>query len=122
MSLRKIYLIVYRSPLFPAHWSIWVPSLSNTDIGKRIQVTGDSAQGFEHEFVRNYNATGTKRQRSLFLLAEVDDKHVVDVPGDGTESIDTSAADDIERSALSIPAPGKSLRVTGSSVGSIFMG
>jgi hypothetical protein len=106
---REVYLIIYHSPLFPAHWALYVPSVNNPKVGKKIHVFGDVAKGFEHEFLRNYNPTGTQRRHSLVLLAEVEDQHVVDVPGDGSQSADKTATDGIEQMALSIPAPTKSL-------------
>jgi hypothetical protein len=44
------------------------------------------------------------------LLCQVPEKSIVDVKGDGYFSTDTEAADEIERCALAVPAPGPSLR------------
>lgn len=108
--MRDIYLIVYHSPMFPAHWAFWIPSISDPQVGKKIHVTGDSFRGFQHEFQRNYYPSTTGRTHSLILLASVEDQFVKDVPGNREFSVDTDAADDIEKKALEIPAPGKSLR------------
>jgi hypothetical protein len=70
---------------------------------------GNVAQGFDHEFKRNYVLAGTTRRYQIFLLASVPDEFVVDVVGDGSYGTDKIAADTIERCALSIPAPEKSL-------------
>jgi len=65
----------------------------------------------------NTNSKGTTRRYDLVPLAKVDDKHVVDVPGNGEGSSDKNPADDIERKALTVPAPGKSLISASSQVG-----
>ena len=106
--MRTVYLLVYHSPLFPAHWGLWIPNAGSTTIGKTVHVFGDVANGFEHEFKRNYEPDGTNRRNSLIELAQVEDDHVVDSPGEDF-SVDTNPLDDVERVALSIPAPSKSL-------------
>jgi len=111
--VREIYLLSYNSRLFPAHWGIWIPYIANPSVGKVIHVTGDAASGFQHEFKRNYNLLTTGRAHKLTLLAKVSSRHVTDTLGDGLFSIDTIAVDDIERQALAIEAPGKSLMSAG---------
>lgn len=118
---RDIYLIVYNSLLFPAHWTLWIPTKANPQIGKGIHVTGDAANGFQHEFKRNYDLSEEDRANRLFLLAQVDDRWVADVPGDGSFSVDTTPADDVETIALSVPAPGKSLRTSEGSAVSLLI-
>lgn len=113
---RDIFLVVYHSPLFAAHWSLWVPSAKDPAIGKIIHVTGDAITGFDHEFKRNYSFADTLRKYSLIHLSSVEDKHVVDTPGDGSLSLDKDPVDDIERKALTVPAPGKSLLSAASQV------
>jgi hypothetical protein len=115
---RSIYLIVYNSRLFPAHWSLWIPSLSDPTIGKRIQATGDALTGFTIAFERNYDIEATNRAHRLITLAEVDDIYVDD--GDsckgGPESTDARPIDKLEKIALSVPAPGPSLVSSSSAV------
>lgn len=111
---RKLFLIVYKSPLFPAHWSLWIPSLADPNIGKRIHVTGDVYSGFEHEFVRNYNLENDTRTQVSIMLGEVDDKHVVDDEDspdlkNDDEERDQTPRDRIEEIALEVPAPGPSM-------------
>jgi hypothetical protein len=118
---RDIYLIVYTSPLFPAHWTLWIPTEANPQIGKGIHATGDAANGFQHEFKRNYDLSEEDRAYRLFLLAQVNDRWVVDVPGDGLFSVDTIPVDGVERIALSVPAPGKSLRTSEGSAVSVLI-
>jgi hypothetical protein len=114
---RTVYLIIYNSPLFPAHWGLWVPQKDgDQNIGKLIHATGDARNGFQVAFKRNYDLGTTSRSYQLLPLAEVADQHVVDVKGDGKKGTDTTAHDYLEQVALSIPAPGRSLRSATSQV------
>ncbi|KAL9098095.1 MAG: hypothetical protein Q9163_006178 [Psora crenata] len=112
---REIKLLVYHSPLFPAHWALFIPLTTNAQVGKLIQAMGDAKTGFTLEFVRNYNLAFTTRQHSVLPLAVVESSHVVDVPGNETESKDREAVDPIEMKALAVPVPGPSLRSLSSS-------
>ncbi|KAF2827132.1 hypothetical protein CC86DRAFT_466857 [Ophiobolus disseminans] len=108
---RTVHLIVYNSPLFPAHWGLWIPQEDgDQNIGKLIHATGDARTGFQVAFKRNYDLGTTSRSYQLLPLAQVADQHVVDVKGDGSKGTDTIAHDYLEQVALSIPAPGRSLR------------
>jgi hypothetical protein len=106
---RTVYLVVYNSPLFPAHWGLWIPSLNDSTVGKLLNAEGDAANGFEIVFERNYAIDATSRQHQFLLLAEVSDHHVVDVKGDGSPGSDSTAHDNLEQVLLSVPAPGASL-------------
>ena len=66
--------------------------------------------GFWHEFERNYDPNSTRDQKTLLHLCDVKDEHLLDVPGDGNPFIDTNAVDDIERVALGLRPPPKTLR------------
>ncbi|PQE29500.1 hypothetical protein CJF32_00003257 [Rutstroemia sp. NJR-2017a WRK4] len=120
MSTRPIYLTVYNSPMFAAHWSIWIPDYdANTQkataIGKRIHVHGDSLLGFDHEFVRNFNMDLEERTRTDILLGWTDTANVAARTDGDICSTDKEVRDIIEKWALSIPAPGPSLRDSSSS-------
>lgn len=106
---RTICLIIYKSPLFPAHWSLWIPSLNNPITGKRLHATGDAANGFEVVFERDYNLDTESRSYQLLVVAEVSDTHVIDVEGNGSQGSDATAHDDVERVLLSVTPPGPSL-------------
>jgi hypothetical protein len=74
----------------------------------------------------NTNSKGITAPRvpnanSLVLLANIEDRHIVDVPGDGSQSSDKTVADDIEQQALAIPAPTKSLNSPADGVGVWFL-
>jgi len=68
---RDIHLIFYPSPLFPAHWGLWIPSVGNPQIGKMVHVVGDVATGFEHQFKRNYSLITTTRRYDLSSLPKL---------------------------------------------------
>ncbi|KAH8724355.1 hypothetical protein GQ44DRAFT_709032 [Phaeosphaeriaceae sp. PMI808] len=106
---RNVYLLVFNSPLFPAHWSLWVPSTENPKVGKRLHATGDAASGFQIAFERNFNLDRDTRTHQIILLAQAEDQHVVDVSEDGGERMDNTAYDTLEEVALQVRAPGPSL-------------
>jgi hypothetical protein len=106
---RPVYLIVFPSPLFAAHWGLWIPSMGELDVGKYLHATGDAANGFQVAFKRNYDLSTSGRSYQLLELAQVLDDYIVDVKGDGSESEDQTAHDYLEEVALSIPAPDRSL-------------
>jgi hypothetical protein len=111
MSLTA-YLVVYHSRLFAAHWSIWIPrdGQSIQGRGKIIQVEGTAAQGFNHDFKRNYDMAMETRQKSIIPLGSIDAGYVKNIHGPDTETEDSTATDAVEEWALQVPAPGPSLR------------
>lgn len=109
---RSVYLIVFRSPVFPAHWALWIPCADDSSTGKLINAVGDPATGFSHEFQRNFCPASTAGAILTVLLSDcVGARHIVDgPPALALEStIDADAVDDLERVALTIPPPRKSL-------------
>ncbi|KAG8679437.1 hypothetical protein FRC11_003739, partial [Ceratobasidium sp. 423] len=78
-STRKVYLISYDSPFFPAHWIMFIPSASDPVIGTGIHVTGDAAGGFEHEFKRNYDHKESKRTHAVIPLGDVASGYIADL-------------------------------------------
>lgn len=119
LSQRPIYLLSYNNRLFPAHWALWIPSQETNPtktIGKVIHVEGDSLNGFNHGFKKNYDLETDERARELVFLGWADSANVVDGDNDGLLVIDAVATDAFERCALEVPAPGPSLRAVGSGV------
>lgn len=106
----SVYILVYTSRLFPAHWALWIPSRRDPAIGKRVHATGDARVGFEVEFDRNYNIEQTSRQHQLVHLAQVQDTFISDASCiSGPLSSERQPCDKIEEVALSLPPPGPSL-------------
>ncbi|KAH7016841.1 hypothetical protein EDB80DRAFT_272929 [Ilyonectria destructans] len=118
----SVYILVYTSRLFPAHWALWIPSRRDPAIGKRVHATGDARVGFEVEFDRNYNIEQTSRQHQLVHLAQVQDTFISDASCiSGPLSSERQPCDKIEEVALSLPPPGPSLVASSSDVSS-FLG
>lgn len=116
---RPISLLIFPSPLFPAHWSLFIPSPTPTtkSIGTRIHVHGDARAGFAHEFVRGYDVSRSTLGDKLVPLGVVDEAVLAEGEGEGgqeydgvqTETRDVDARNELERIALRVPAPGPSL-------------
>ncbi|RYP70655.1 hypothetical protein DL769_004901 [Monosporascus sp. CRB-8-3] len=116
---RTLYLLSYiLSPLFPAHWSVWVPYRASDGTaskkGTRLHVTGDSRNGFAHDFDRDYDPDEDDRRPRAGAAARIEERHVVDPPTPGGAGAH-GAYNLLERVALSIPAPGPSMRAASSS-------
>ncbi|EPQ58603.1 hypothetical protein GLOTRDRAFT_37345 [Gloeophyllum trabeum ATCC 11539] len=108
---RQIRLVVYHSCLFAAHWSFFVPSIRDANVGSRLHVTGDVRSGFQHAISRNYDLRQTARSHTTYLLADIDDQYVEDYPS--VEDIPEAPVEPVcklEEVVFSIPAPGPSLR------------
>ncbi|KAF3483798.1 uncharacterized protein GIQ15_03122 [Arthroderma uncinatum] len=105
---RDILLIVYNRSLFKAHWAIYIPSLADPGIGKKIHVQGDVLNGFTLQFMRNYCLNSEPLTHQEVPIGRVADEFVVDGPG-GDEVPDVTPTDRIEEVALSVAAPGPSM-------------
>ncbi|KAH6707685.1 hypothetical protein BKA61DRAFT_132500 [Leptodontidium sp. MPI-SDFR-AT-0119] len=120
MPYRLVYLIVYRSRMYPAHWAMWIPR-NDADtqaigmVGKYINVQGDSREGFVHEITRSHDMAQSNRNKEVILLGWTDEVNVVDNSGETETYFDTEAIDRLEEIALQILAPGPSLRSASSS-------
>lgn len=117
---RPVSILIFPSPLFPAHWSLFIPSIVTEAIGTRIHVHGNARSGFTHEFVRNYDIAPSTQGDKLVPLGWVDGRLLESNDGLGTsesaecnggltESRDVDAKNELERIALSVRAPGPSL-------------
>jgi hypothetical protein len=108
---RPIYLIIFHSPIFPAHWALWVPQVEADVIGgtgKIINVQGSPNEGFVHELKRNYDLTTETRSYSMKYLCDISPSMVVDTDeGHRTGNV---PIDDLEKAALAIQPPAPSLR------------
>jgi hypothetical protein len=72
---QTLYVLVYPSRLFAAHWSFWIPHLDSggqeSSTGDRIHVTGDCLNGFEYEYVCDYNVDQDDRKPIAFPIGLV---------------------------------------------------
>ena len=92
---RELYLVVYNRPLFKAHWALFVPSIDNASVGKKIHAVGDALAGFSVAFDRNYNLGTTTRSHSLVHLGHIGAAYIdeASVLGDGPCISDNVAQD-----------------------------
>ncbi|KAF2848116.1 hypothetical protein T440DRAFT_177286 [Plenodomus tracheiphilus IPT5] len=113
---RPLTLLIYNSPLFPAHWALWLPSLSNPNIGKLPNAVGSASQGFEVVIEREHDVSGITQRYQIVPLGLVSEDCVCDGDaeggGGGAGSRDKGVCD-VERVALGVCAPGVSLRGDG---------
>ena len=112
---KDIFLVIYSSRLFPSHWGIFVPSSEGSDAGTLINVIGDPAIGFEHEFKRDCGREDTRRVSKTLLLGKVTSEYAKGRKevGQNTDNVPNNPLEDI---AFSVPPPSKSLRSGSSSV------
>ncbi|KAK0716882.1 hypothetical protein B0T26DRAFT_646469 [Lasiosphaeria miniovina] len=112
---RKAYLVAFLpSPMFPAHWALWIPSATDQQAGTLINVRGDPRNGFAHEFERGFRPRSCESRPLLLELGTITDHGAVVPDGPTVPSIDIAASNDVEHLALSIPPPSPSLTPAGS--------
>ena len=131
-----LYVEIPPSALFASHWSFFLPELlprdpitarhEESDIGRRVHVSGDRLNGFRLEIIREYNVrkhrtVGTRRY-PIGKLAKPNDPllpmeaHDADClenarkdEDEGGGFIDNEPRDDFERVCVGVEAPGPSL-------------
>ena len=105
MTTRTIFLISARNTSFQrAHFSIFVPSVTNPDRGTKIHIVGAPMAGYVLEFKRNYNPSLEPHDHT-FAIGQVDSSDIVD-SSDAAPSIDSTPRGKIELAATRVPAPG----------------
>ncbi|KAI9657346.1 MAG: hypothetical protein M1821_003026 [Bathelium mastoideum] len=122
-AYRTLYVLVYPSRLFAAHWSFWLPYLDTEshelEIGHRIHVTGDRLNGFTYDFENNYDVRGDDRRPNRFPMGFVSAAHL------NEEKLNEGSVGQVQvgpynafgRACRDVPAPGPSLnRVTESNL------
>ncbi|KAI1328006.1 hypothetical protein F5Y16DRAFT_420342 [Xylariaceae sp. FL0255] len=132
---RILYVLVYPSRLFAAHWSFFIPYSSSPHArdnnhhhpigrGNRIHVTGDRLNGFRYEYDADYNPDDDPEGRTpgLYAVGVVSEasltpflggtggtiNEVVGDGGDGEGGRD-AAVNVFDKACKEIPAPGPSL-------------
>ncbi|KAF2468132.1 uncharacterized protein BDR25DRAFT_57925 [Lindgomyces ingoldianus] len=114
---RTLYLVTYPGGFsnishgkVPAHWALFIPSLTNSRIGKTFDAVGTPFSGYGLRFRRNYNLDDEPRKFELVPIVDVEDNLVVDTPGDGMMSEDVEPKDRLEMEAKRVDPPGCSPR------------
>ncbi|KAI2626514.1 hypothetical protein GGR54DRAFT_653356 [Hypoxylon sp. NC1633] len=118
---RTLHVLVYPSRLFAAHWSFWLPYIEGNNvqshIGDRIHVTGDRLNGFQYEYIRNYNVREDDRRPNAFPIGLVSETHLsraskdenVTTTEDGQGDEENIALNSFDEACREVPAPGPSL-------------
>jgi hypothetical protein len=106
---QPLYVLVYPSRLFAAHWSFWIPYLNTAgkeeDTGDRIHVTGDRLNGFQYEYVRHYNVREDERKPARFAIGLLS---AASVSGNHDLTVDNTL-NPFDRACREVEAPGPSL-------------
>jgi len=92
----------------PAHWALYIPSTTDSRVGKTFDAIGTPFTGYSIRFRRNYNLDDEPRQFSEVPIVEVEDALVTDTPGEGKPSEDQDAKDRLEQEAMTVRCPGVS--------------
>ncbi|KAH7130199.1 hypothetical protein B0J11DRAFT_602453 [Dendryphion nanum] len=79
MPLRQLQLIIYHSPLFAAHWALFLPQPDSTNVGKRIHADGSPATGFEVLIEVEYSLEECTQSFEVIDLGEVEEDDVVQI-------------------------------------------
>ena len=133
-AVRTLYVLVPPSPLFAAHWSLFLPDRhdsaqqsaqqAETTNGRRIHVSGDRLNGFTLEIVRGYDVNKhqavSSRQYSIGSIGEQHLRTQDSMQGEnanrvwkdedeGGGYIDNQPLDDFEQVCVGVKAPGPSL-------------
>ncbi|KAH8908536.1 hypothetical protein BR93DRAFT_489954 [Coniochaeta sp. PMI_546] len=115
---RTLYVLVYPSRLFAAHWSLWIPYLDSSgqesDTGDRVHVTGDRLNGFQYEYLRDYNVREDERKPNSFPVGSISGDSLRDWREDGDEKSGSDAmryegVNLFDRVCREVEAPGPSL-------------
>lgn len=115
-----VFLLCYLpSPLFHAHWALFVPDPERPQRGTVLNVRGDPLHGFAHEFERGYVPSEDPEKPPAVLKLGAIAERLIRAEGSAPDGNDSTAHNQLERLALSVDAPGRSLgRGTSKDVGS----
>jgi hypothetical protein len=105
-----IFLLCYLpSPLFHAHWAVFVPEQARPKCGTVLNVRGDPLNGFVHEFERGYIPSEDPEKPPAVLKLGTIAISLIQSQKTAPDGKDKTACNQLERLALSIDAPGRSL-------------
>jgi hypothetical protein len=100
MPPKLLQLIIYPSPLFAAHWALFLPNPTNPKTGQRIHADGSPATGFEVLFELDYDLRECTQSYQIIHLGQANEE-------------------DVERVAREIAAPVKSLVAVGAGLSGV---
>jgi hypothetical protein len=110
---RTLYVLVYPSRLFAAHWSFWLPYLDDngheTEIGDRPHATGDRLNGFEYEYVQDYNVKEDDRHSTTFPIGLISATHLSEDGAGSDVEAGTGVLNAFDKACREVPAPDPSL-------------
>lgn len=105
-----VFLLCYLpSPLFHAHWALFVPDPERPQRGTMLNVRGDPLHGFVHEFERGYVPSEDPEKPPAVLKLGAISERLIRAEGAAPDGKDATAYNELERLALSVDAPGRSL-------------
>lgn len=114
-----VELLIYNGAPFKDHWAYYVGSHDESEIGVKIQATGDVRNGFRFEIKRSENLrTSEDIPTRRVPLQWVDKKHFDEkaMLNNGEYKVDDTPICRFEESAYKIKAPEKSLNVVDNNV------
>lgn len=105
-----IFLFCYLpSPLFHAHWALFIPDQARPHCGTVLNVRGDPLNGFVHEFERGYIPSEDPEKPPKVLKLGTTAERLIRSEDTAPDGKDATAYNQLESLALSIDAPGRSL-------------
>jgi hypothetical protein len=112
---RAVFVLVYPSRLFAAHWALWIPEVNingeEQHTGDRIHVTGDRLNGFTYEYDCDYNILDDDRHPKAFPIGMISIEHVSNHDRACTaDTLGSHPFNDLDAACKRVPAPGPSLR------------
>lgn len=106
MASRTISLVTFRNSAYQrAHFGIFIPSVTDQDVGTLIHVVGAPMAGYQLEFKRNYSLKDTQQQYTRYDIGQLDSQYIEDSAG-GALIRDSVPKGAVEVAASQIPPPG----------------
>lgn len=106
---RPIFLLVWPSALFKAHWAIFIPEASDKTFktGKYIHAEGNPKDGFNFQVVRGWDMNQSRRRPQVPIeIGWVPANLVSDIATEGGRLVKESVArDQLEAYMAAIPTP-----------------
>ncbi|EZF31562.1 hypothetical protein TMEN_2707 [Trichophyton mentagrophytes] len=106
MASRTISLVTFRNSAYQrAHFGIFIPSVTDQDVGTLIHVVGAPMAGYQLEFKRNYFLKDTQQQYTRYDIGQLDSRYIEDSSG-GALIRDSLPKGAVEVAASQVPPPG----------------